>query len=59
MSPVFFLGPVTSEMTMSPPNEEPSDPQPRWVTNVLLTVLGMLTVSFWGGLIWLGVSAFR
>lgn len=34
----------------------PSD-QPSWVTIALFTVLGAVTVSFWGGLIWLVISA--
>ncbi|MBB5746363.1 hypothetical protein [Brevundimonas variabilis] len=43
------------------PDDEPSDPelQPRWVTHALLALLGVVTISFWGGIIWLSVSVFR
>lgn len=43
---------------MNDAEEKPPVAQPRWVTNAIFNVLGGLTVSFWGGLIWLGLSTF-
>lgn len=40
-------------------NDQLPEGQSKLATNMLFMALGALTVSFWGSVVWMAVSAFR
>lgn len=38
--------------------DEPLQDQPKWLTRLLLTSVGISAVAFWSGLIWSVATAF-
>ena len=46
-------------MILKDDKNHPDNGQPGWVTKLMFATLGALTVSFWGGVIWLGMASFR
>lgn len=44
---------------MTDQNDQLPEGQSKLATNMLFMALGALTVSFWGSVVWMAVSAFR